>query len=486
MKKRILVVGGGISGLAFTHALSRSVLKHAFDITLVERTHRLGGWIDTTHDGGFLMERGPRSLLTRRGEHTVSLVEELGLDDEVITADPQSAKRYIWMEGSLHMLPTGLNYSLLKCRPMKGILTTALLETFQNQSNLTDESVYDFIARRFSTTVADNLIDPMVAGIYAGDPKKLSVHSCFKMLPDFEQSHGSVVRGMFSKPKKSGVPPTHSPLYKRIQKNTGIYSFKGGMSVLAQRLAHYCKKSSNVIHVRCNTTLDPNGLSFEEDGVRVRLRSQNNGDNVSDEKFDYVVSTINSSSLSSVLQKVPNASSLCQELSSIVDASVCVVNVGFKHNVIHKFPGFGFLVPTSQKDADVLGVTFDSYSFPQQNNTPKEARLTVMMGGTRRPDLLSLTNEQAEEVALKNLRHCLGIRVMPDYMRAGVERSCIPQYYVGHTDKMRRIESLVAQLGQQRLSVLGSSFYGVSVNDCVRRARELSHVISSPAVYGRL
>jgi len=492
------VIGGGISGLALVHALKSSPLRHLIQCTLVERSHRLGGWIHTTKPENFLMESGPRSLITRRGEQTMALVQELGLVDQVVTADANAAKRYIWMDGALHMLPTGLA-GIRGCRPMEGVLAAAWKECFTAKGDLADESVYSFIERRFDSNVADNLIDPMVAGIYSGDPKKLSVKSCFPFLRDLEVEHGSVVRGMLLGKKKKEVG---GAMARRLKGSAGIYSFKDGMETLPRALEHFARGKG--ADIRLET--DIQRLSFDEGRVTADMHSEQQG--ASTEHFDYVVSTINATSLSHLLagpgsasasasdnalddnkdevdDKLSNASNaaraeLVSTLAGIEDASVYTVNVGYDASVLERYPGFGFLVPSSQQDASVLGVTFDSHSFPSQNAREHETRLTVMMGGARRPELLQLSAAEAEALALQHLEQCLGITATPATVTTTAAHACIPQYHVGHSRVVERTEELAAQLGRGRLSLLGSSFYGVSVNDCIRHARTLARTLTSP------
>ncbi len=203
---RVLIVGGGITGLSAAWFIQK---KHpSAKITLFEKENRLGGWVETSAQNGFLFEKGPRVFPISKSPHLLKLIAELGL--EILESNPLAKQRYILCGGKLKT-----PFSLLP-----RFLFPILREYFTLPSQKEDESIFDFAVRRFSPKVAELVFDPLTLGIYAGDIRKLSLRSCFPALHKWEQEKGSVIRGFLSAPK--------SP--------RGLFTLKGGMETLIHAL----------------------------------------------------------------------------------------------------------------------------------------------------------------------------------------------------------------------------------------------------------
>lgn len=202
-----LIVGGGITGLSAAWFLLKQNPKAK--ITLLEKENRLGGWIRTSNEGGFLFEKGPRTFPYSRNPHLLELVRDLKL--EIISSEPAAAKRFILHKG--HLRTPG------SFMPM--LIPYLIRELFIRPSKADDESIYDFAARRFSPKIAETFFDPLTLGIYSGDIRKLSIRACFPALYKWEREKGSVVRGLFSGPKS---------------KAKGLFTVKNGMETLIQEL----------------------------------------------------------------------------------------------------------------------------------------------------------------------------------------------------------------------------------------------------------
>lgn len=203
---KILILGGGITGLSAAWFLKKK--DPSAEITLLEKENRLGGWIQTVKEGGYLFEKGPRTFQLGRSPHLLKLIQELNL--EILKSDPAAAKRFIFHQGKLRsissFLPTLIPY--------------LIRELFIAPSNKQDESIYDFAARRFSPKIAEALFDPLTLGIYAGDIRKLSIRACFPALYQWEREKGSIVFGLWSSSKKE----------------KGLFTLKGGMQTLIHEL----------------------------------------------------------------------------------------------------------------------------------------------------------------------------------------------------------------------------------------------------------
>eukprot|EP00457_Paulinella_chromatophora_P006712 gb/GEZN01006731.1/.p1 GENE.gb/GEZN01006731.1/~~gb/GEZN01006731.1/.p1 ORF type:complete len:510 (+),score=56.53 gb/GEZN01006731.1/:32-1561(+) len=488
-KLSVLVIGSGISGLSLAH-----YLKQRCAVTLVDRAPRTGGWMNTRRRGSFLFETGPRSLLARRGaEDCLELVEELGLEQEVILSDPSASRRFVWSakRGAL-LLPSGLDFSSLAAlRPpvfSPQFLAGIAREPFvpRRAHDIEDETVYDWACRRFNSHVADWLIDPLVAGIYSGDPKQLSVDTCFARFVQLEQQHGSVIRGAL-KP----LPPARarSPFADQVWAN-GTYSFKHGIQVLADTLL---RQMDSEVTVQLGPSGCVKGLAFAEDGGMACFTAADGS--LEWRNYDYICSTLQAPPLARLLSledcslpppKDPLSNDpalisahqkLLQILSQGQAASVWVINLGYQASVLPaKMRGFGLLVPTSQQ-LEVLGISFDSCIFPGQGGSDDNAstRITVMLGGARHPWLSSLPEAQILERAMTALDLCIGSKLPPpeEYL-CSLQTNCIPQYSLGHGRRVEEAQQLARLVTNSRLRLSGTSFgRGVSVNDCIGTARSV-------------
>ncbi len=451
-KKRIIILGAGISGMALAWHLQK---KHddAIQLTVLEKASRAGGWIQSIENDHFHFELGPHSCRPRgTGVATLQLIEDLHLEKEVIFADPAAAKRFLYFNKKLQQVPQN-PFAVLTSPVTKGVFKAGLKDLFTSPSNKSDETIYDFFARRFGAAIAERLIDPLCTGIYAGDIRQLSVRSCFPLLHEWEQRHGSVIKGLFSKNKT--LDKDISSFIKEMQKSS-LFSFRSGMDTLTNSLGKHCEPflhlSSEVKSLRLDSlpnqieVLTANGKAFQA---------------------DHVISALPSQAFSRLVE--PLKPSLGRLLSSIAHASLVVVNVGFRKSVLKK-QGFGYLVPSQEKE-DVLGVIWDSCVFPEQNHSAEETRLTLMMGGAHHPFLVDLSDSAILEKVAEALSNHLGVRETPDAIHIQRIYNAIPQYALGHHQTVSAIEGEMLELSS-RISCLGSSLYGVSINDCIANAKK--------------
>ena len=354
-----------------------------------------GGWIRSIEQDGFLFEQGPKSCRPKgAGLATLKLIEELGLQDQVIPG--QTTKRFLYVDKKLQVLPSG-PLSLLFSPLTKGIIPGIFKDLTTSVNPSEDESIYDFFSRRFNPSIAEGLIDPMTLGIYAGDIRKLSIRSCFPQIYEWERNHGSVIRGAFSRKKTN---QSHSSFIKSIQKSS-LFSFKKGMETLTHELSRRMESE-----LQLSTTAT--GLSFHSDHVEVSLSS---GQSL---YVDHVYSTIPAKDLNLLW---PNPT-----FSRIPANSIGVINLGYRKKV-HQKEGFGYLIPSNQGEP-ILGVVFDSCIFPQQNRNPEETRLTVMMRPVG-------TEEDMKKIALDSLSRHMHIETPPDTISVLLAKEAIPQYRGG-------------------------------------------------------
>uniref|UniRef100_H3A3Z4 Protoporphyrinogen oxidase n=1 Tax=Latimeria chalumnae TaxID=7897 RepID=H3A3Z4_LATCH len=465
MQRTVVVTGAGISGLAACCHLAK--YAHGTKVILLEASDRLGGWLHSTRtERGAVFEHGPRGIRPAGpvGKNTLKLVSDLGLENDILPVPgdhPASQNRYLYVDGKIHKLPSSIG-SILQTSPpfTKPIIGSILKELMVRREKTPDETVHAFMQRRFGKELADIAVDSLCRGVFAGDCRKLSVRSCFPMLYNAEQKYGSVVLGMLfgggncPSPRNSGLPIVTT------KKSWGRWSltFKRNSKALPS-LSNYSFKLS-ILYYSMHVLVMPEFRLFN---VSIRVVKLQDGTI----KADHVISATSAKALSFMLP--PSMDALTEELRQILSATVAVVNLEYEGSVL-PFVGFGHLVP-SLEDACVLGIIYDSVSYPQQNRTgAPTTRLTVMMGGAwfleqiGDPDKIS--QDHLLKVAMEAVRCHLGVQTDPLYSITHIQKECIPQYTVGH---WKRLENITNYLHHSKvpLSVVGASYQGVSVNDCI-------------------
>ena len=360
----VVVVGGGISGLTACYTLC----KHKIPTILVEASSRTGGWIQThQQNDGVFYEMGPRTLRTtgKLGKNTLQLIEELGLEDKVKPINkshPAALNRLLCVNRQLFPLPNSPK-SLIKTHPpfKKPLYRSILKDVFTRSINIPDDSMYNFMLRRFGKEFADYLADPLCRGIVAGDAKEISVKMVLSPLFEFEQAHGSIMMGglKFMKSNfKNKTNPERSQLVKKsVAEKWRLISLEGGLKTLPEKLH---EKIDKKCMVKKNSTLK---LIKPRDDGKVDLIFDN------DEVLsaDHVISCIPAKQLSPCLPDYPSLQNL---LNSICFVDVGVVNLEYEGEVL-SHQGFGYLTPSSDMSSKVLGVIFDTCAFPQVNNIEK-------------------------------------------------------------------------------------------------------------------
>lgn len=427
--KRIVILGGGISGLSTGWFLKKR-FGNSVQITIVEKGPKLGGWIQTQKEDGFLFELGPHSCRTSgSGEDTLLLIKELGLSSQILYADKAAHKRYLYHNKQLRLLPPE-PLSLVRSPWMWKILPSLFSELFRARGTKEEETIQAFITRRFGNQFAELLMDPLVSGIYAGDMSQLSMKSCFPSFYKYEQEYGSVLKGLFKNATKSS-----------------LFTLKEGMGSLIKEL----HKKLEATFLLSNEAL---WLSFKEKQIEVQLKDRRI-------VADQLVTALPAPTLAKLME--PHDRTLAEKLREIPFASVASVQVGYQSDVL-PFKGFGYLIPKKEKES-ILGMVWDSSAFPNQNRRKEETRLTVMVGytGQNKQDCIQLAREA--------LVSHLGIVQLPDQVSCHIANQAIPQYIMGHEKRIKEIEEGIARISP-KVILVGNSFYGVSVNDCISAAKK--------------
>ena len=491
--QKVVILGGGISGLSLAWFL-RVVSEAAsvpLRITILERSCRSGGWIFTDSTSGHVLEHGPRGFRpSGKGVETLKLVESLGLEKDVVRPAESGMNRFLYHDRKLQQLPSNF-ISLVFRRPsvMKGVIRSLFKEPFQPKGLWVDESIYSFISRRFGGSAVD-IVDGMVSGIYAGDIRKLSMRSCFPVLWHFEKNKGSVLKGMLrgSTADRSASCTKNSSFVQKMKVAPQV-SFRKGMGHLSKKLSERLGSLPNVkIHhdthvLSISHSVGSSANAYKDIVVHTRNGEHGRG---TDFEANHIFSTLTSSQLSELL---PGSHRLLKtKLDKLCGSvSVAVINLVYDIPNAHRRDGFGYLVPSVNKE-DILGVAWDSSIFPSQtvskfycNKTEGNAqaqehtRLTVMMGGAHNPHIAKLKEDRLVARAIEKVEEHMGITKTPCHSTANRMENCIPQYYVGHHQRLAAIEKIVEET-IPFLTPLGTSFYGVGIADSVFAAKRAAEV----------
>ncbi|CAH2327262.1 protoporphyrinogen oxidase [Pelobates cultripes] len=466
MQRTVVVAGGGISGLTACYHLIKDVTVSK--VILLEASSRLGGWMHSTRsDDGATFEHGPRGIRPAGvvGKNTLCMVSELGLEKKILPVlrnHPASKNRYLYVNKTLHKLPSSIGGVLRTIPPFtKPLFTCGLRDFVAPRGSTEDESIHDFITRRFGKELADIVIDSLCRGVFAGDSRALSLRACFPFLYEAERKKRSVILGMATGGDKR--PQPDSELIKRsTQEKWSQWSLQDGLQTLSEALEEFIKQKGVEVHK--NTPVK--ALERTADNRWKILLPEGSI------TADHLFSSLPAKVLSQLLP--PFAKTMAADLSKISSATVAVVNLEYDGDVM-PVSGFGHLIP-SFEDPVLLGIVYDSLAFPEHNRRgSKSTRLTVMLGGAwfervlGDPDTVSA--EKLLHLAKEAAKEQLGIQGTPSRTIVNLNKTCIPQYTVGH---YKRTESIFHFIKHHNLplSLIGASYEGVSVNDCIYNARK--------------
>ncbi|CAN8014472.1 unnamed protein product [Ixodes persulcatus] len=521
----VVVLGGGITGLATTHyltSLGKDVVKK---VILVERTARLGGWIRSSRfPDGTVYEHGPHGLRTagESGRNTLQLVEELGLHSQVLpvaSSSPAGKQQLVLAKGKLGPLPISFGRLLWPGSPFTTPLLVPLLRDLfwaGTPGEDQDESVHDFTARRFNRQVADYIMDPMVRGICGGSSHEVSLRALLPNVFKAAREHGSVVRGQLRQVQAATAARlaqaasnpagsmTHATMAENVLStsanatdshvhaagtmagvasaadatNAGAMSAPAGLHSLSSGWAMWNLR--NGLQQLCDTL----ALRLEEDPRthiyvnehHVALQRDPDGHLMvsfaeSTTEADHVFSCIPSRRLSQLMTH--DWPELASMLLGIPTVHVASVNLEYKGKVLSQ-QAPGFLVP-SREVPHVLSVLFDSCCFPEHDGQyDVKTRITCLLGGRWFKQQFGEVDAVDPQTLLESARLAaqtyLGISQSPVKHSVDLLKDCLPQYLVGHVQKLSGIQQHIADRGLN-LTPLGASYQGLGVNECIYNAR---------------
>ena len=466
--KRVVVIGGGITGLTAAYRLTQAAQAREgpLEVVVLEASGRVGGTIATRSQDGLLMEQGPDCFLSAKPSG-VRLCEELELGDEIIGTTTQYRQSFIVRDGRLVPVPQGFylmapgSWRSLLTTPVfswRGKLRMALDLVVPRRTTTDDESLAQFVTRRLGREALERMAQPMVGGIYTADPQYLSMQATMPQFLEMEQRHGSLIRAMLQKQRSanSTAAGTSGPRY-------GLFvSFRHGMQTLVDTLVAHLPAGTVRRHTpvrrlqrlaetqRWLVHLDQQP-ALEADAVCVSLPAPQAGQ---------LVCAVDDT-LATALQAIPYASSAIVNL-------VCT-----RAQVSHPLDGMGFVVPAIEQRA-LLACSFSSVKFA--GRAPQDqVLLRAFVGGALQQEQLARSDAEIQQAVVHDLRQLLGLTGEPLALSVTRHLEAMPQYHVGHLDRVAQITSRMAHC--PGLVLAGNAYHGVGIPDCIHSAERAAQTL---------
>ena len=446
MRQRAIIIGGGISGLSAAYYLSKAGIRP----TLIERAARVGGVIQTSTQQGCLLEEGPDGFMAAK-PWASNLIRELGLGDQLMGSNDHTRHTYIVKHGKLVPMPDGLMMMVpTKIMPLVetrlfswGAKIRMGLELFRQPppSPLPDRSVYEFLLDHYGEESIDYLAEPLLAGVYGGDPREMSVKSVLGRFVEIESKYGSLTRGVLAqpRPKSSG--------------GSFLLTLKSGLGQLIDAL----RPSADVLQAEVERV--------ESSGAGLRVRA--GGDWL---EADCVVVATPAGEAARIFSATqPELAGL---LAEIPYTSSITLSLGYqKRTFDHPLQGHGFLVPKKERK-HIFGCTWVGNKF--DHRVPDHmVVLRCFVGG----DSMSLNDQEIVDAARSDLNSIMGLEAEPVFHNVARWPHSMAQYSVGHEKRVARIEEIARSI--PGLHLAGNAYHGIGIPDCVRMGQEAAAKISA-------
>jgi oxygen-dependent protoporphyrinogen oxidase len=458
---RVVVAGAGIAGLSIAFELTRTCGDDV-EVLVLERAGRAGGNLRSERVNGYLCEWGPNGFLDNVPE-TLALVRQLGIEDRLLPADTRARKRFIYRRGRLHPVPTGpLGFALSGLLSVRGRLRI-LGEPLAPRPSGGDETIHAFASRRIGPEAADVLIDSMVSGVFGGNARELSLRACFPKMWEMETTYGSLVKAMLA--RRRDRTPAGAPMGAP---GGHLTSFAEGVEEIVHGLTH-------VLGARVQT-----GRAVRR--VRPRRPGAAEGwlidlDHGPGLEADAIVLAGSASMSATLVDGFDD--DLARALRTIPTAPLAVVCLGYETNRLDRpLDGFGFLVPRGE-GIGILGALWDS-SIYQGRAPAGRSLIRVMIGGAHDPSVVTLDDDTLVERTREDLRTTMQLGIEPVFTRVFRHPAGIPQYTVGHLERLAAIDRRVA--AHPGLVLAGNSYRGVSINACVADATGRAQLVREALV----
>jgi protoporphyrinogen/coproporphyrinogen III oxidase len=492
--KHIVIIGGGISGLAAAHRLIElsKDRKQPIQITLLEAGSRLGGVILTEHRDGFLLERGPDSFISEKPE-ALALTHRLDLDAQLIQTNPQHRRSFIVKRGRLRPVPEGFQllaptriwpfittdiFSLAGKLRMSADLLLPRKSANGNIDEPEDESLGSFVRRRLGREALERMAQPMVGGIYTADPENLSLRATMPRFLEMEREHRSIILGMWRKGRLQTAAAQAGTSGARYSL---FLSFERGMQVLVDSLAGRIADCQLPIaetwqamqaHIRLNTRVESIKRHAAEDQEPNWRVVTNRDERIT---ADAICLALPAFAAASLLRDVNEQ--LAKKLDRISYASTATINLGYRRaDIRHPLDGFGFVVPFIERRS-LIACTFSNIKFAGRA-PDNHVLLRAFVGGALQPEMFVLEETELLNRVKRDLRDLLGVENEPIFTEVAKLEKSMPQYEVGHLGRVESIENALQQL--PGLALAGNSYHGAGIPDCIRSGESAAGKLMGP------
>jgi oxygen-dependent protoporphyrinogen oxidase len=479
--KRVVIIGGGITGLAAAYRILERAAESSqeVELTLLEASARPGGIVQTRERDGFLLESGPDSFISEKPA-ALELAKRLGLEPNLIETNDNFRRSFIVKQGRLLPVPEGFHllaparlWPLLKSGifswPGKArIACDMVLPRRDANGSNADESLADFVRRRLGTEALERMAQPMVGGIYTADPEQLSLRATMPRFLEMEREHGSLIRALRKQSQAEAKNSNTSGARYSL-----FLSFDRGMQVLTDKLEQEIAKlnSADSSAIRVNTTVDSITAKPAASGGSPKWLVKTTGAEVfAADAVCLALPAYVSSRLLSALDP-----QLAAELAAIPYASSATINLAYQRaDIPHPLDGFGFVVPFIEKRS-LIACTFSSVKFG--GRAPEgQALLRAFVGGALQPEIFDLSEAELLARVRVDLRDLLGIERAPLFAEVSKWARSMPQYHVGHLERAQRIAARVSALPGVFLA--GNAYNGLGIPDCIRSGEAAADLIS--------
>lgn len=457
MTMRVAIVGGGISGLAAAERLH--ALEPAAEVHLLESSGRIGGVLDTRREDGFLLESAADNFLVNPPA-AVDLCSRLGMGDVLIKPRGEHRQAFVVHRSRLQSIPAGFTVMApSRLRPVlaspvlsvRGKLRMGLECLLPPRADDGDESLAQFVRRRFGREVLERLVQPLVGGIYSADPERLSVDAAMPRFRQMEREHGSLIRALLAQRKRRDADRSSGARYGQFA------TLAGGMASLVAAIAEQAPPGAIQLHSPVDRLAA---------GKHGRWLLSIGGARPRRLEVDGVILATPAYRAAHMVAELDAL--LAEELADIEYASCAIASLGYRRQQIkHPLDGFGFVVPLVEQRT-ILSCSFTSQKYA--GRAPDDSTLLrVFIGGACQSGLLRLSSNQLVELAKREVSALLGIDGQPCMTHLVRHHRAMPQYHVGHLDRLGRIEGRVARF--DTLALAGSAYGAVGVPGCIDSGR---------------
>jgi oxygen-dependent protoporphyrinogen oxidase len=485
MARDVIVIGGGLAGLAAAHRLTELAAERRVPIrvTLLEAAPRLGGSIATERNDGFLVEAGADSFLTEK-PWALALCRRLGLDDRLIGTRDEQRRTFVVRDGRLQPLPQGF---LLIAPTQLGPLVRSPLFTWAGKLRMAadlvlprgparcDESLAAFVSRRVGREAFERVVQPLVGGIYTGDAERLSVAATMPRLVEMERRSRSLILGMRRQARAAAA--------QSGARWSLFASFADGMQTLVDALMRRLPEGAVRLDARVASLRPPVALPLASRDVAPAAADEGAASG-----WEVALTTGERLHAPSVIVATPAYvaadlvrsfdGSLGDELAGIAYASSAIVTFAFpRADVPHPLDGFGFVVPAIERRRVIAG-SFSSVKYA--GRAPAGAvLLRLFCGGVLGPDVTGLADDELIALARDELRALLGVTATPRLVRVQRHPRAMPQYELGHLDRLGRIDAALRR--HPGLALAGSAYRGVGIPDCIHSGESAAERVAGAA-----